>query len=62
MAIQDAETVTMPVLAGNGLAELGAQRADLAAIVVRPVEPVVLAAGAEDFLRILECAVTVTIH
>src|SRR3989344_161774 len=62
LAQQDAEAVAMPGLAGYGFAELGPQRADLSAIVVRPIESVVLAGGTEDFLRVFEGAVTVAIH
>ncbi|MNO00790.1 hypothetical protein D3C81_2207540 [compost metagenome] len=53
--------VAVPVFAGNGFAEQWSQRADLATVIVLPIEAVVLAGGAEDFLRVFERAITVTI-
>ncbi|MNP84354.1 hypothetical protein D3C76_1836280 [compost metagenome] len=59
--MQDAEVITVPILAGNGLAKGGAQRADLAAVVVCPIEPVMQARVAEEVLRILQGTIAVTV-
>ncbi|MCY1365267.1 hypothetical protein D9M69_521070 [compost metagenome] len=62
LAMKDAEAIPMPLFVGNGFAERRPQRADLAAVVFVPIESIVHAGGAEDFLRILECAIIVPIH
>jgi len=51
----------VPLAAGRSIAKQGAQRADLATVVVGPEQAVVAAIGADQLLRIFQDAIAIAV-
>ncbi|MNN77017.1 hypothetical protein D3C81_1934480 [compost metagenome] len=61
LGLEDAEVVAVPVITGCILAEQRAQRADLPARFVRPIQAVALAGCAENLPGVFQGAITVVV-